>query len=93
MSLVAESKNIDVLFNCNIICNNMGLKDYSVKYMGALDILITFKTREMAEDIMSNKKDIWSTYFWNLFWWNEDYTPTERLAWLIIRGVPPHLRD
>lgn len=92
MSVIAEAKNVKCLHECDSFFKNFGLKDYSLSYMGALDILITFKFKEMAESLMANGEK-WNIHFCSLSWWNEDYIPSHCLAWIIIRGVPPYLCD
>jgi len=90
-SLVAEVIDLNTLNSLVSICNNMGLVGNMIRYLGALDILISFSKKKVAYHFRVHEKEKWQTHFKSMITWNEDYTPKDRLTWLIIRGVPPHL--
>lgn len=93
VSLVAEFKDVKKLNECFSFLKSIGLKDFALRYVGALDVLITFKSNDKATTALSIVKEKWQTHIRNWFPWSEDYAPSDCLAWIIIRGVPPYLCD
>jgi len=93
VSLIAELKNVETLHKCDRVCKEIGFKDYGLRYMSALDVMITFNSKADADTALNIDKEKWSSHFRSLSRWTENYAPSERLAWILIRGVPPHLRE
>ncbi|KAM0018745.1 putative RNA recognition motif domain, nucleotide-binding alpha-beta plait domain superfamily [Helianthus debilis subsp. tardiflorus] len=67
-----------------------GIGGVSVQYLGGLYVLITMISGEGLASFL-NDKDSWSRWFSMLQPWLGQAIPFERLAWINIRGVPPHL--
>ncbi|KAK1420793.1 hypothetical protein QVD17_22659 [Tagetes erecta] len=86
-SFIADSKNIESLCKCEEICRSMGLKEFTVYYLGGLSSLITLKDSSEVDDLL-HKKELWKPYWQSVLRWHEEYTQKDRIAWLTIRGVP-----
>ncbi|MFS7916841.1 hypothetical protein Hanom_Chr03g00182111 [Helianthus anomalus] len=67
-----------------------GFVDASVQYLGGLSVLISFENGDLAESFLRDR-GIWSRWFSSLSRWLGQPLPYERLAWVNILGVPPHL--
>ncbi|KAJ0920502.1 hypothetical protein HanRHA438_Chr05g0242071 [Helianthus annuus] len=92
-SLVGEVKEFHSLENLQTLLSELDIPEVDAKYLGGMSILLPFGTKEAAEDFLVNKKESWEKKFETLSEWDGKYTPEERLAWLIISGVPARLWD
>ncbi|KAK1424782.1 hypothetical protein QVD17_20120 [Tagetes erecta] len=68
-----------------------GLDDCVVRYLGGLTIILTFPTKQDSRTYLESKGNLWGSFFSSLTTWDGIHYPEERLAWITIRGVPPHL--
>ncbi|PWA49836.1 hypothetical protein CTI12_AA434350 [Artemisia annua] len=60
-----------------------------VLYLGGLHILIQFPDPESAKKALTNNS--LKSYFKSLSPWNTCYRITERVTWIAISGLPPHM--
>ncbi|KAJ0692207.1 hypothetical protein HanPI659440_Chr15g0583311 [Helianthus annuus] len=67
-----------------------GFGGVSFQYLGGLYVLISMDSEERLSSLL-NEKDSWSRWFSLLQPWVGQALPYERLAWINILGVPPHL--
>ncbi|MDV2887823.1 DUF4283 domain-containing protein, partial [Alkalihalophilus pseudofirmus] len=67
-----------------------GCPDIGVRFLGGLFVLLEFNDEAGANDFILNSKDIWENWFTSLVKWQKDFTVKERLASILIHGVPPH---
>ncbi|KAL9998761.1 hypothetical protein Hdeb2414_s0002g00057401 [Helianthus debilis subsp. tardiflorus] len=67
-----------------------GIGGVSLQYLGGLYVLISMDSEERLSSLL-NEKDSWSRWFSLLQPWLGQALPYERLAWINILGVPPHL--
>ncbi|KAK1406975.1 hypothetical protein QVD17_38585 [Tagetes erecta] len=89
-SLVMEIKDLQSLDRFDEICTNIGLSNFTLQYLGGLDILITLKNIEASTELLHNI-DLWAQYASRVYYWDETYNQKERIAWINIRGVPSFL--
>ncbi|KAF5802344.1 putative RNA recognition motif domain, nucleotide-binding alpha-beta plait domain superfamily [Helianthus annuus] len=67
-----------------------GFGDATIKYIGGLSVLISFVDKERANRLLLDQ-EVWGRWFSSLNLWIGQSLPYERLAWVDIHGVPPHL--
>ncbi|KAM0071399.1 hypothetical protein Hdeb2414_s0001g00024701 [Helianthus debilis subsp. tardiflorus] len=67
-----------------------GFEDASIQYLGGLSVLISFKDGDSVKSLIDDK-DIWKIWLFSLNPWISQPLPYERIAWINILGVPPHL--
>ncbi|KAJ0820190.1 hypothetical protein HanPSC8_Chr16g0704931 [Helianthus annuus] len=60
--------------------------------IGGMTLMLKFSNKIEAEN-MTNRKEAWSRWFLRLETWEGQVLPFERIAWLMIHGVPPHLLE
>jgi len=58
--------------------------------LGLFQFLITFETRELAEDILKEDKDLLSVWFEEARMWSERDFCSSRSLCMEILGLPPH---
>ncbi|KAI3807035.1 hypothetical protein L1987_22955 [Smallanthus sonchifolius] len=92
-SLIGVSKSITYLCRLNCLFQQWGVDAVSLRYMGGLSFLISFKCRRLAEEFLDNQKNLWQENFSSLEVWDRNYLQQDRLAWLLIRGMPAMLWD
>ncbi|KAJ0692357.1 hypothetical protein HanPI659440_Chr15g0584991 [Helianthus annuus] len=67
-----------------------GFEDASLQYLGDLSVLISFKDGDSVTNLIEDK-DVWKSWLSSLNPWIGQPLPYERVAWISILGVPPHL--
>ncbi|KAF5814738.1 hypothetical protein HanRHA438_Chr03g0126391 [Helianthus annuus] len=67
-----------------------GFGGASIQYLGGLSVLVSFDNEEMLSKLLIEKES-WSRWFSSFQPWLGQALPYERLAWVNIHGVPPHL--
>lgn len=90
LTLLLEVKTLEFLNTFDSICKDMGIKDHILRYLGGMNILITFANAE-GMDAFSKDSALWDPYVKMITKWDYSYKQKERIAWLYIRGVPGHL--
>ncbi|KAK9073199.1 hypothetical protein SSX86_007523 [Deinandra increscens subsp. villosa] len=90
--LVGEVKDTQHLYNANLILSSEGNVKCDFHYVGGLKLLLKFDSSMEAKAFLESKKHIWSMIFKNLVIWEGQMLENERVAQLILRGIPFHLR-
>ncbi|KAK1412030.1 hypothetical protein QVD17_32970 [Tagetes erecta] len=91
-TLVGTISNVGILNDLPFYLKRWtGLKECVVRYLGGLTIILTFPSKRDALDYLENKGREWGAFFSSLAAWDGMQYPEERLAWITIRGIPPHL--
>ncbi|KAJ0771023.1 putative RNA recognition motif domain, nucleotide-binding alpha-beta plait domain superfamily [Helianthus annuus] len=67
-----------------------GYNEASLQYLGGLSVLISFPDSGMVNKLLEDK-EVWVRSFSSVQPWIGQSFPYERLAWVNILGVPPHL--
>ncbi|XP_021996086.1 uncharacterized protein LOC110893282 [Helianthus annuus] len=67
-----------------------GFVGVSIQYLGGLSVLLSFENGDLS-NIFLQDKVTWSRWFSSVSPWRGQPLSYERLAWVIIHGVPPHL--
>ncbi|MFS7980195.1 putative RNA recognition motif domain, nucleotide-binding alpha-beta plait domain superfamily [Helianthus anomalus] len=70
--------------------SSAGLEDARIQYLGGLTVLISFLNEDSPKRFFDDK-EVWSKWFSSLDPWLGQSLPYERLAWVSVLGVPPHL--
>ncbi|KAK9063043.1 hypothetical protein SSX86_016913 [Deinandra increscens subsp. villosa] len=92
ISLVGKVADFDKLNQLHKILVEEGFSDTQIRYVGGLQILLTFRCGEEAEffkKAMTPRLDLFS----DLRSWEGQLPNREQLVWLKIVGIPPHLWD
>ncbi|KAG5553957.1 hypothetical protein RHGRI_011729 [Rhododendron griersonianum] len=67
-----------------------GIRDAQIRSWGGLNTLISFKSHESLEELLS-LKNVWKQWFSDINKWNGmDFIPS-RCVWLSCLGVPPNI--
>ncbi|KAI3716610.1 hypothetical protein L1987_67600 [Smallanthus sonchifolius] len=65
----------------------------NVRYVGGLKVMMTFEDPVMADEFRRSQFDLWSRWFSRLYAWEGDPGEFERLAWIVVKGIPACLWD
>ncbi|KAL4574523.1 hypothetical protein LXL04_021355 [Taraxacum kok-saghyz] len=87
--LVGEMKDIEMLTKCMSMIQAYGLGDCDIRYLGGLNVLLEFNTKEVADCFLRNQKVNWSVWLLWLKAWDDKYWQDYKLTSVRISGVPP----
>ncbi|KAK1409577.1 hypothetical protein QVD17_36104 [Tagetes erecta] len=94
VSLVGTTHSISILDNLDFYLNTSnGPDECTLRYMGGLNVLLSFPDEEKALEYLGRTVKGWQAIFTSLTIWNGLPVEFERVAWVTISGVPPHLYD
>ncbi|GJV59541.1 cytochrome P450 [Tanacetum coccineum] len=88
-SIIAELHSIGSANLTQNLIIDEGFPDFSIKYLGGLHLLIIFNDQKRAEKALANKT--LKTHFKTLKPWSNNIRIQDRVTWLSISGLPPHL--
>ncbi|KAJ0805831.1 putative RNA recognition motif domain, nucleotide-binding alpha-beta plait domain superfamily [Helianthus annuus] len=91
-AVVARVLDLQILRKLNIFLWEAGFKEVGIQYIGGFSVLLSFNIASDASGFMDNK-EVWKDWFSKVDIWKGQSLPFERLAWINIFGVPPHLLD
>ncbi|KAJ0539673.1 putative RNA-directed DNA polymerase [Helianthus annuus] len=89
-SLVGRTVDFSILRSINVLLQEAGFKDIVIQYFGGLTVLLSF-SEDMAAKCFAEDSGTWARWFSSIDPWVGQSMPFERLAWINIFGVPPHL--
>ncbi|KAJ0735430.1 putative RNA recognition motif domain, nucleotide-binding alpha-beta plait domain superfamily [Helianthus annuus] len=89
-ALVGRTRDFSVLRKINVSLKEAGLRDIEIQYLGGLSVLLSF-VGELDAKLFAENGEVWSRWFVSIDPWVGQAMPFERLAWLNIFGVPPHI--
>ncbi|KAI3717424.1 hypothetical protein L1987_69027 [Smallanthus sonchifolius] len=92
LSVVGITRDFTHLGNLQELMDFEEDKDMTIRYLGGLQVLITFKKETHAKEFANNKNS-WSKWFSEVQVWTGQSLISERIVWLKIFGVPAHLWD
>ncbi|CAI9294500.1 unnamed protein product [Lactuca saligna] len=69
---------------------SFGMPIDPIKILGGLNMLLEFESTSEKEEFLNNGKEIWQPWFKNVTSWEIKHNFNERIASLIIQGVPQH---
>ncbi|PWA72620.1 hypothetical protein CTI12_AA267320 [Artemisia annua] len=85
----SELKTIDSATNTHNIISDHGFDDFSIKYIGGMNLLIQFPNHEAVEKALSN--NTLKTHFLSLMPWTNKHRVPNRVTWISISGIPAQL--
>ncbi|KAK9078609.1 hypothetical protein SSX86_002666 [Deinandra increscens subsp. villosa] len=91
-ALVGRAIDMQTLNNLHMKIKDEGFTRCKFRYPGGLQVIITFPDGEEAEvflECMRYRTDIFS----KIDRWEGQKIPYERIAWIHVIGIPPHLWD
>ncbi|KAL4573748.1 hypothetical protein LXL04_020565 [Taraxacum kok-saghyz] len=62
----------------------------NMRYLGGLRMLLEFEHVEAANLFLDGENERWKPWFSSISKWHHDITHNDRIASLVIQGVPPH---
>ncbi|PWA87808.1 hypothetical protein CTI12_AA126710 [Artemisia annua] len=87
-SLIGEVKKLCYLPKLPGLCEEVGINKVEVKWLGGLEVMIAFENKETTGNIMNNVNHEIRRWLHKLRRWNSSYSPSGRMTWLNIIGVP-----
>ncbi|KAI3673217.1 hypothetical protein L6452_39333 [Arctium lappa] len=90
-SLICEVKKMEYFDDLSDFCLAVGLSNFSIKYLGGLEICLTLENLETTSNILKDPNHGVRQWLWKIRKWEKDFEPQGKLAWLSIIGVPVHL--
>ncbi|KAJ0546730.1 hypothetical protein HanIR_Chr08g0364171 [Helianthus annuus] len=89
-AVVGRTLGLDELRFLSSSLKSAGFEGASLQYLGGLFVLISFEDGESTKNLLE-AKEVWTRWFSVLSPWIGQSLPYERLAWITIHGVLPHL--
>ncbi|KAJ0891813.1 putative RNA recognition motif domain, nucleotide-binding alpha-beta plait domain superfamily [Helianthus annuus] len=89
-ALVGRTRDFSALRKINVLLKEAGFRDIEIQYLGGLSVLLSF-VGEMEAKVFAEGGEVWSKWFVSIDPWVGQAMPFERLAWINIFGVPPHI--
>nr|KAJ0214368.1 hypothetical protein LSAT_V11C400167170 [Lactuca sativa] len=89
-TLVGELENFQALMNVKAFQEVKGCPAIQFRYLGGLKMLLEFESSIEKEKFLSNGREIWQPWFKTITPWKVECNFNERIASLIIQGVPLH---
>ncbi|KAM0039489.1 putative RNA recognition motif domain, nucleotide-binding alpha-beta plait domain superfamily [Helianthus debilis subsp. tardiflorus] len=87
---VGRTLGIHELRSIKTLLKDAGFEGACIQYLGGLSVLIAFDN-EVSMSKLLNEKETWGQWFSSFQPWIGQALHYERLAWVNILGVPPHL--
>ncbi|GKF28790.1 hypothetical protein Tco_0095132, partial [Tanacetum coccineum] len=78
---------MDTILNLLSICDDNGLPNTRIEYVGGFHVLIELERNTSFEIVLY--KFSFTSYFKTLKPWDDKFHFDNRLAWISIEGVPP----
>nr|KAJ0189013.1 hypothetical protein LSAT_V11C800402950 [Lactuca sativa] len=89
-TLVGETENFQALMNVKAFPEVEGCPTIQLRYLGDLKMLLDFENVEEKNDFLVKGEAIWKPWFKSLTNWSMECKYNERIASIIIQGVPQH---
>ncbi|PWA62725.1 nucleotide-binding alpha-beta plait domain-containing protein [Artemisia annua] len=89
-ALIGRVKDLKTLTRMKQLLVENQIGGLDIVYVGGLSILLNFFEKDWAVDML-RKKEVWSSWFSVLDFWEGHHLSYERVAWLKIHGVPINL--
>lgn len=87
-TLVGETESFQTLMNVKALPEVEGCPNNQLRYLGGMKMLLDFKSVQEKNDFLSNGEAIWRPWFKSLTNWSMECNYNERIASIIIQGVP-----
>ncbi|CAI9300080.1 unnamed protein product [Lactuca saligna] len=88
--LVGEVENFQALMNVKAFQDVEGCQSIFMRYLGGLKMSLEFANVNDKDNFLRNGEEIWNPWFKTLKQWRVEDNHNERVASLIIQGVPQH---
>ncbi|KAI3775614.1 hypothetical protein L1987_50195 [Smallanthus sonchifolius] len=92
-SLIGEVFNLEIMDSLRTDMFNEKMMGATVRFVGGLKIMLTFGDSLMADEFRRSQFDLWSQWFSRSYAWEGELGEYERLAWIIVKGIPACLWD
>ncbi|XP_023763922.1 uncharacterized protein LOC111912416 [Lactuca sativa] len=89
-TLVGEVESFQALMNVKAFQEVEGCPSIQLRYLGGLKMLLEFEDIAVKEKFLNEGREIWQPWFKTVSAWEEGINFNERIASLIIQGVPQH---
>ena len=88
-NLIGKVTNFDTLHKLGRLMEADGCGDIKLWYMGGLHFLVAFDPKDKAECFLNQAKASGSIWFDDLKFWTPTDNPRDRIASLVVSGMPP----
>nr|KAJ0218832.1 hypothetical protein LSAT_V11C300154990 [Lactuca sativa] len=89
-ALVGETENFQALMNVKAFNDVEGCPNIVMRYLGGLKMLVEFESEAEKNKMLTEGEHIWRPWFKNLYHWKPEENFIERIASIMISGVPQH---
>jgi hypothetical protein len=86
--VIGEVKSLCYLTKITSLCEDQGLNNVEVKFLGGLEVMLVFDTAETASNILSCIDHGLRRWIHKLRRWSKHCILPGRLTWISIIGVP-----
>nr|KAJ0187389.1 hypothetical protein LSAT_V11C900461260 [Lactuca sativa] len=89
-TLVGTVESFQDLMNVKAFQEVEGCPSMNLRYLGGLKMLLEFVNEQEKDEFLNNGKEIWKSWFKEVSNWEAGENFNERIASIIIQGVPQH---
>nr|KAJ0211388.1 hypothetical protein LSAT_V11C400222230 [Lactuca sativa] len=89
-ALVGVMENFQALMNVKAFCEVEECPTIMMRYLGGLKMLVEFESKQENEKFLVEGEQIWKPWFKEMYPWDPKENFTERIASILIYGVPQH---
>nr|KAJ0206447.1 hypothetical protein LSAT_V11C500256130 [Lactuca sativa] len=89
-ALVGETENFQALMNVKAFNDVEGCPNIVMRYLGGLKMLVEFESESENNKMLTEGDHIWRPWFKSLYHWKPEENFKERIASIMISGVPQH---
>ncbi|MFS7939326.1 putative RNA recognition motif domain, nucleotide-binding alpha-beta plait domain superfamily [Helianthus anomalus] len=87
-AIICEFNSIKHLKRADVCAMELRLEKGVIRYLGGLKVLITFNEAKDMESFMKYKEELMKEWFQKVEIWRGQLYSYQRVAWIMIRGVP-----
>ncbi|KAM0034855.1 putative RNA recognition motif domain, nucleotide-binding alpha-beta plait domain superfamily [Helianthus debilis subsp. tardiflorus] len=92
-SLVGYAADANRLCRMNDLLETIAINDVCIRYVGGMRVLLTFSGWAEKNQFLQGEQHVWSDWFSGVEEFVGQTWQFERIAWVKIVGIPPHLWD
>ncbi|KAJ0890228.1 putative RNA recognition motif domain, nucleotide-binding alpha-beta plait domain superfamily [Helianthus annuus] len=92
VAVVGRTVDLETLVDMDHLLRIAKVSYGQIQVLGGLSVIISFREEHAARSFLE-AKELWGPWFLKLSAWEGQSLPFEKVAWLRIIGLPPHLLD
>lgn len=87
-SVIAKVRDWEMLESIEDTLYAEGIEEVNVKFTRGLEVVLNFKSKVLAQDVVNNVKHRLRKWFEKVSTWSSDFILNRRLCWIKIVGLP-----